>query len=76
MKTKQTMNQIKLIRKSLGLSQTEVAEFVGVKRLTVIKWEQSENPPSYAILAVKQLQAIKSKLAIMEAFDSLMESIK
>lgn len=70
------MNEFKQIRKDLGLSQSDVAEFIGVKRLSVSKWENSNEAPFYALLSIKQLKALKSKLEIIKAFDAFMESMK
>ena len=70
--------RIKEQRKSSGLSQEKVAEFVGVSRQAVTKWETGQSAPSTENLfklaeifgttvdiIVAQLSRQKSKIFIM-----------
>lgn len=51
--------QFKQARKALNLSQTRIAQALGVTRQTVSKWERDE-PPTMALLAVKGMLESKS----------------
>ena len=42
---------LKSLRKSRGLTQTELAEMLGVDQRTVSGWETHVSEPSYAFLA-------------------------
>ena len=70
------MSEFKRIRKELKLTQTEVADFIGVTRMSVFKWEKSNNPPAYAILSIKHLKALKARLAINQAIDQLNDALQ
>ncbi len=37
--------RLKLLRKEMGLTQTELAEKLGLKQVTVAKWEKGERTP-------------------------------
>ena len=37
--------RLKLLRKEMGLTQTELAEKLGLKQATVAKWEEGERTP-------------------------------
>jgi len=50
---------IKKLRKRLGMSQGELAEALGVERITVIRWESGDNKPSK--LAQRQLARLERK---------------
>ena len=39
------MNRIKELREKARFTQAEVAEYLGVKRVTVAQWERGENKP-------------------------------
>ena len=48
--------QFKTARKSLGMSQEQLAERLGITRRTVSAWETS-GPPAVAVLALASLTA-------------------
>ncbi len=48
---------IKKIRVRLGISQLQFAEVLGVKQITVSKWEQGVNHPSGASLRLLEIIA-------------------
>lgn len=48
------MNPLKSLRRSLRISQGELAERLGVTRRTVGTWEKT-NPPRVAMLAIETL---------------------
>jgi len=53
------MNEIKRLRSKLGLSQEEFANRIGVKRLTVTRWEgDSYRPSPLALARINELKAI------------------
>jgi DNA-binding XRE family transcriptional regulator len=70
------MNEFKQIRKELKLTQLEVAEFIGVTRMSVLSWEKSNDPPAYAILSIRHLKALQARLAINEAMDRLNDALQ
>jgi transcriptional regulator with XRE-family HTH domain len=39
------MNRIKELREKACFTQAELAEYLGVKRVTVAQWERGENKP-------------------------------
>jgi transcriptional regulator with XRE-family HTH domain len=39
------MNRIKELREKARFTQAELAEYLGVKRVTVAQWERGENKP-------------------------------
>lgn len=39
-------DRIKDLRNEAGLTQEQLAERLGVQRMTVIRWERGDNPPS------------------------------
>lgn len=43
---RETLNRIRYARTSLGMSQVELAEQVGVNRWQVIQWEKGEQLPN------------------------------
>ena len=70
------MNEFKRIRKELKLTQQEIAEFIGVTRMSILTWEKSYDPPAYAILSIKHLKALNARLAINEAIDQLNDALQ
>ncbi len=50
-----TGNDIRVLRKRMGLTQAEFAAFIGVSRPTVERWEQSVKPISGAITSLIML---------------------
>ena len=70
------MNEFKQIRKELKLTQEQVAEFIGVTRMSVLTWEKSDTPPAYAILSIRHLKALNARLAINEAIDQLNDALQ
>lgn len=50
------------IRGSLGLSQAEFANLLGISKFTVQKWEQGANGPSGAARALLQIAAAKPEV--------------
>ena len=50
------MNNIKRLRESMGLTQTGLADRLGVKPPAVFKWENEISPPKYEkLLAMSKL---------------------
>lgn len=49
------MNQLKTLRKELMASQQEIAETLGISRITYMKYEKLEQPPKHILYAVKWL---------------------
>ena len=60
-------SKIKSLRISLGMSQSQFSEALGVKVLTVSKWEQGINPPSGSSLRL--LQMLTKKPHLLEETD-------
>ena len=56
-----TADKIKSVRKKLGLTQKEFAEFIGVSKPTVERWEVSEKKITGAIVLLVQI--LDSKIA-------------
>ena len=57
------MNGIKMIRLKLGLSQQQVAEWLGVSRSLVTHYEQeSRSLPSHAVLRLARLEILVDKM--------------
>jgi len=54
-----TGNEVKEIRKHLKMTQQELADAIGVDRVTVARWESDHKRPSN--LALRQLERLKSK---------------
>ena len=50
---------IKGLRKKLGMTQQELADKIGVDRVTVARWEAGEKKPSN--LARRQLQRLQQQ---------------
>ncbi len=50
-------NKIRKLRISLGLSQEQFAQVLGIKKITVSKWEQGFNSPSGASLRLLEIIA-------------------
>jgi transcriptional regulator with XRE-family HTH domain len=46
--------RLKSFREAQGLTQTKLAEMVGVKRLTIVRYESGETEPSYSVLLLLQ----------------------
>ena len=73
--------QFKTARKSLGMSQTELADKLGVSRETVSNWERS-NPPAVAVLALASLTADqdatndKRAIAALETIQAAIDAAK
>ena len=63
------MRRLKIIRKQKGLSQSELANILGVSQNTVSQWESGDRSPSISIL--KQLTTILECSA-----DILLEDVK
>lgn len=52
---KMPSTKIKNLRLGLGISQAQFAEVLGVKQITVSKWEQGTNHPSGASLRLLEI---------------------
>lgn len=52
------MNKIKELREKAKLTQAELADVLGVKRVTVSQWERGENKPRIDTL-IKMSQLFK-----------------
>ena len=62
------MQDIKALRKRLGLSQRQFAERLGVKRRTIIRWESSLNELGLALNASRTPnQEFQRRLSQLEA---------
>ena len=59
---------IKAIRKTLKLSQEELAEKLGVHEMTVSRWERKTAKPS--MLAIRQINRLMRKRGISDASTS------
>ena len=53
-------NDIKKLRKSLKMSQEQLAGELGVSTMTIRRWEADVNKPSR--LALRQLERLKKKV--------------
>lgn len=50
------MNNIKRLREAIGMSQTDLADSLGVRPPSVWKWENEISPPKYEnLLAMSKL---------------------
>lgn len=57
--------QIKASRKSRGQTQSEFAEWMGVKLRTVVAWENNQNPiPEWAVKRLLDVPAINPQLPL------------
>ena len=54
-----TSNEIKELRKRLGMTQQELANAVGVDRVTIARWEAGQKKPSN--LATRQLARLAKR---------------
>ena len=54
-----TAEEIKALRKKLNLTQNQMAQQLGVARLTIINWEAKAGRPSH--LALRQLHRLERK---------------
>ncbi|MBA7593199.1 hypothetical protein ES703_00116 [subsurface metagenome] len=61
--------EIRELRKSLGLTQKELAARLKVDSITVSRWERNEQRPSS--LAQKQLARLVNKIAKQEATEEV-----
>lgn len=54
--------ELKTLRKELNLTQTELADILGVKMNTVYRWESGIlDVPKYIALAMKAVKELKTK---------------
>ena len=56
-----TSTQIKALRKSLGLTQQQLADVIAATQVTVARWETGGNEPKGAYLKALQELATKAK---------------
>ena len=68
-----TREQIRQLRKKLGLTQAELAQLLGVHAVTVSRWETGPNfqPPPYQMALLSEFQ----KAAEAEAFDRTLKNL-
>lgn len=63
-----TAEEIKDIRKSLGLTQAEFAELMGCSKPTAVRWEASKEPITgpivCAVYAIKNVREFREKLIL------------
>lgn len=55
-------SRLKTLRKKAGLSQTQLAEKIGVSLLTLFRWEKNERSPRF-----EEIKAIAKALGVPEA---------
>lgn len=63
-----TANEIKEVRKALGLTQAEFADLMGCSKPTVVRWESSKEnitgPIVCAIYAIKNDKGLREKIVL------------
>ena len=59
-----TSNKIKKLRLKIGLTQEEFGYMLGVKKVTVTKWESGENHPQESTLRLLKILTIKPEVFI------------
>jgi DNA-binding XRE family transcriptional regulator len=52
--------ELKKWRKKLGMTQVELAEFLGCCRWTLIAWEQGKNPVPHTLNIIRAVKAIET----------------
>ncbi len=59
--------EVKFLRKAVRLTQQQLADLLGVERVTVARWETGESPPSPAMsIAVRTVIAANEKAPVGE----------